>query len=72
MYLEKGQHYYIEGDYFDGGGAYHLNIGLKKESTSYTADDVPMAVQEQQYLKIWSSLNDERQVGYIWIEQKVE
>ncbi|CAB3988469.1 fibrocystin-L isoform X1, partial [Paramuricea clavata] len=61
MYLEEGRAYYIEGDYYDTGGAYFLNLGMHKETTSLTKDDVPMAVQEQQYLKIYSNIEEETQ-----------
>ncbi|CAB3993876.1 fibrocystin-L-like [Paramuricea clavata] len=61
MYLEEGRGYYIEGDYYDTGGAYFLNLGMHKETTSLTKDDVPMAVQEQQYLKIYNTIEEEAQ-----------
>ena len=62
MYLEEGRPYYIEGDYYDGGGAFFLNIGLRKETTSLTNENVDMAAQEQQHLKIWSNIKEETQV----------
>jgi hypothetical protein len=62
MYLEEGRAYYIEGDYYDTGQAYFLNLGMHKETTSLTEEDVPMAVQEQQYLKIYSKIEEETQV----------
>ena len=62
MYLEKGREYYIEGDYYDSGGLFFLNLGLHKESTNLTKDDVPMAVQERQHLKIVSKIQEEVQV----------
>ena len=62
MYLEKGRPYYIEGDYYDAGGLYYLNIGLHKETTTLTNKDVSMAVQEQQHLKIYGKMQTETQV----------
>jgi hypothetical protein len=62
MYLEGGRAYYIEGDYYDGGGGYFLNLGLHKETTSLTNENVDMAVQEEQHLKIWSNIEEETQV----------
>ena len=62
MYLEEGRPYFIEGDYYDGGGGYYLNIGLHKETTTLTNKHVPMAIQERQHLKIYSSTQEEIQV----------
>jgi hypothetical protein len=63
MYLEEGRAYYIaiEGNYRYYHG-YVLNLGMHKETTSLTEEDVPMAVQEQQYLKIYNTIEEEAQV----------
>ena len=62
MYLKEGQAYYFEGIYTDHGQGQFIHIGLHKETTTFTASDVPMAVQEYQQLVLSSARDKETQV----------
>lgn len=64
MHLTEGKSYYFEALHNDYTAQHFVNVGLKKHTTSLTHDDVPMAVNEVQELKLSSARNNEEQVSY--------